>query len=224
MHQEAAPTDVGVDVERVVHRASQPREDEGALAVGVDADPVTTEVIRHALNSAAGQMKWVVTRAAFSPVIYEVFDFAVALYDRQIRLLAQAPSLPIFMGTMSFCIEHAVDGVGGEENLEPGDIILYNWPYGVGSHANDAALVMPVFFRGRPVAFSAAMTHHQDVGGMSPGSVPTNATEIYQEGIRIPPLKYRDAGEVNRTLIDLLTLNVRVPETFMGDLNAQVAA
>ena len=83
---------------------------------------------------------------------------------------------------------------------------------------------MPIFFRGRPIAFSAAMTHHQDVGGMSPGSVPTNATEIFQEGIRIPPLKYRDGGEVNRTLVDLLTLNVRVPETFMGDLNAQVAA
>ena len=108
--------------------------------------------------------------------------------------------------------------------MREGDIYIMNDPYHGGTHLPDIALVMPVFFRGRPVAFSAAMTHHQDVGGMSPGSVPTNATEIYQEGIRIPPLKYRDAGEVNRTLIDLLTLNVRVPETFMGDLNAQVAA
>ena len=83
---------------------------------------------------------------------------------------------------------------------------------------------MPVFFAGRPIALSAAMTHHQDVGGMSPGSVPPNATEIYQEGIRIPPLKLREGGEFNDTLMQMLARNVRVPEVFMGDLGAQIAA
>src|SRR5919201_92270 len=110
-----------------------------------DADPITTEVIRHGLNSAAEQMKRALVLTAFSPVIYEVLDFAVAIYDRQVRLLAQAPSLPIFMGTLSFCVEAAVAAVGGEEELEPGDIILYNVPYGTGSHPQDAAVVMPVF-------------------------------------------------------------------------------
>ena len=90
-------------------------------------------------------MKRALIRTAFSPVIYEVLDFAVAVYDRQVRLLAQAPSLPIFMGTLNFCVEAAVEAVGGEDELAPGDIILYNSPYGTGSHPQDAAVVMPVF-------------------------------------------------------------------------------
>ena len=107
----------------------------------VDADPVTTEVVRNSLNIAANQMKRAIVRTAFSPCIVEVLDFAVAIYDRRIRMLAQAPSMPIFMGTMNFCVESAVASVGGEENLEPGDIIIYNDPFGMGSHQQDLALV-----------------------------------------------------------------------------------
>src|ERR1700744_4706284 len=98
-----------------------------------DADPITTEVIRHGLNSAANQMKRALVRTAFSPIIYEVLDFAVALYDDRVRLLAQAPSLPMFMGRLSFCVRAAVDAVGGPEALDPGDVLLYNHPYGTGS-------------------------------------------------------------------------------------------
>src|SRR5581483_6072724 len=126
----------------VVYRARA-----GSASGAADADPITTELVRNGLNSAANQMKRVLIRTAFSPVIYEVLDFAVALYDREVRLLAQAPSLPTFMGTMSFCVEAAVEAVGGEEALDPGDIILYNVPYGTGSHPQDAAVVMPVFLR-----------------------------------------------------------------------------
>src|SRR5262245_63257327 len=110
--------------ETKVYRAGQ-----GMSTGAVDADPITTEIIRHGLNSAAEQMKRALIRTAFSPVIYEVVDFAVAIYDRQVRLLAQAPSLLIFMGTMNFCVDAAVEAVGGEEALEPGDIILYNYPF-----------------------------------------------------------------------------------------------
>src|ERR1044072_6227589 len=106
----------------------------GGATGTADADPITTEVIRHGLNSAAEQMKRALVRTAFSPVIYEVLDFAVAIYDRDIRLLARPPSLPMFMGTMNFCVDAAVHALGGEEALEPGDIILYNYPYGTGSH------------------------------------------------------------------------------------------
>src|SRR6187455_2935785 len=126
--------------EPIVYRAGM-----GTSSGAVDADPITTEVIRHGLNSAANQMKKALIRTAFSPVIYEVLDFAVAIYDREIRLLAQAPSLPIFMGTLSFCVTEAVNSVGGEAKLDPGDILLYNWPYGAGSHPQDVAVVMPVF-------------------------------------------------------------------------------
>ncbi|TIU71608.1 MAG: hydantoinase B/oxoprolinase family protein, partial [Mesorhizobium sp.] len=87
-------------------------------AMSADVDPITTEIIRHTLNSVAEQMKRTLIRTAFSPVIYEVLDFAVSIYDRQVRLLAQAPTLPIFMGTLSFCVEAAVKGVGGEKALE----------------------------------------------------------------------------------------------------------
>src|SRR3546814_18456552 len=97
-----------------------------------------------------------------------------------------------------------------------------NDPYLGGTHLPDIALVAPVFAEGQVIAMSATMTHHQDVGGMTPGSIPTNATEIYQEGIRIPPLKLFDACEINQMLVSLLRLNVRIPDTFMGDINAQV--
>jgi N-methylhydantoinase B len=110
------------------------------------------------------------------------------------------------------------------ESMAEGDVYVMNDPYLGGTHLPDIALIMPIFLEGRPIAFSAAMTHHQDVGGMSPGSVPTNATEIYQEGIRIPPLKFMDRGVVNDTLIKMLRLNVRMPDSFTGDLNAQIAA
>ena len=98
--------------ERVLYKAAaSPKDGAG------DADPVTTEIVRHSLNSAANQMKRALIRTAFSPVIYEVLDFAVAIYDRDIRLLAQAPSLPLFMGTMNFCVDAAVQSVGGDSQL-----------------------------------------------------------------------------------------------------------
>src|SRR6476660_10388453 len=106
-----------VTAEPIVYRAGM-----GTSTGAVDADPITTEVIRHGLNSAAEQMKRALIRTAFSPISYEVLDFAVAIYDRRVRLLAQAPSLPVFMGTRSFCVEAAVEAVGGEAALEPGDI------------------------------------------------------------------------------------------------------
>src|SRR5207249_6858177 len=112
-----------MQAEAVVYRAGK-----GLGAGAADADPVTTEIIRNGLNSAANQMKRALVRTSFSPVVYEVLDFAAALYDRDVCLLAQAPSLPTFMGTMSFCVSAAVEAVGGEDALEPGDIVLYNVP------------------------------------------------------------------------------------------------
>src|SRR6476660_10417372 len=113
-----------VTAEPIVYRAGM-----GTSTGAVDADPITTEVIRHGLNSAAEQMKRALVRTAFSPVIYEVLDFAVAIYDRDVRLLAQAPSLPFFMGTMNFCVQATLDAVGGEEGLGRVAVALYNYPY-----------------------------------------------------------------------------------------------
>ena len=108
--------------------------------------------------------------------------------------------------------------------MHPEDTFLLNDPYTGGTHLPDIAIVQPIIVNGQLMAFSAAMTHHQDMGGMSAGSVPTNATEIYQEGLRLPPLKLRDAGVENETLVRIIRQNVRIPDTVMGDINAQVAA
>ena len=186
-------------------------------------DAITLEVVRNKLDGIANEMQSTLLRSSFSPIVKEGLDASASLFTLEGETLAQATAIPIHLATLIPVVRTIVDKYP-VRGMRDGDIYMMNDPYLGGTHLPDIALVMPVFSGERPVAISAAMTHHQDVGGMSPGSVPTNATEIYQEGIRIPPLKYRDAGELNRTLVDLLTLNVRVPESFLGDLNAQVAA
>jgi N-methylhydantoinase B len=184
------------------------------------ADPITTEVIRHGLNSAANQMKRALMRTAFSPVIYEVLDFAVALYDRRVRLLAQAPSMPIFMGTLNFCVETAVEAVGGAEALEPGDILLYNFPYGTGSHAQDAALVMPVFHAEELAGYAVVKAHWLDVGGKEPYS--TDTIDLHQEGTIFPGVKLYRRGELVPDIHRIVIANNRFPKMVAGDLEAEV--
>ena len=187
----------------------------------IDADPVTTEIVRHALYSAANQMKRALVRTAFSPVIYEVLDFAVGIYDRQVRLLGQAPSLPAFMGTLNFCVEGAVEAVGGEEALEPDDIILYNYPYGTGSHAPDTALVMPVFLNGRElIGYTAIKGHFLDIGGKDPYS--TDTVDVFQEGTIYPGVKLYKRGILNEDVYRIFIANSRVPKLIAGDLRAEV--
>jgi N-methylhydantoinase B len=194
----------------------------GSAAAGaVDADTVTTEVIRHGLNSAAEQMKRALIRTAFSPVIYEVLDFAVAIYDRRIRLLAQAPALPLFMGTMSFCVEGAVGAVGGEDALDPGDIILYNVPYATGSHPQDAAVVMPVFLDGGElIGYTTIKGHWLDIGGKEPYS--TDTVDVFQEGTIFPGVKLYRRGDLVPDIFRMATANSRVPKMVAGDINAEV--
>jgi N-methylhydantoinase B len=204
--------------EAKVYRAGQ-----GMSTGAVDADPITTEIIRHGLNSAAEQMKRALIRTAFSPVIYEVVDFAVAIYDRQVRLLAQAPSLLIFMGTMSFCVEAAVEAVGGEEALEPGDVILYNWPYGTGSHPQDCAVVMPVFYRDEElIGYTTIKGHWLDIGGKEPYS--TDTVDVFQEGTIFPGVKLYSRGELVTDIYRMAVANSRVPKMVAGDLNAEVVS
>jgi N-methylhydantoinase B len=203
--------------EAVVYRAGK------GLGAGVaDVDPITTEVIRNALNSAANQMKRALIRTSFSPVIYEVLDFAVAIYDREIRMLAQAPSLPFFMGTMNFCVEASVEAVGGVAALEPGDIILYNFPYGTGSHPQDAAVVMPVFLNDEElIGYTTIKAHWLDIGGKEPYS--TDTVDVFQEGTIFPGVKLYSRGELVRDIWRFVVANSRVPKMVAGDINAEVA-
>lgn len=186
-------------------------------------DPITVEVVRHKLDGIANEMEQTLLRSSFSPIVKEGLDASASLFTVTGETLAQACAIPIHLATLIPCVQTILSEypLG---TMREGDIYIMNDPYLGGTHLPDIALVMPIFHRGRPIALSAAMTHHQDVGGMTPGSVPTNATEIFQEGLRIPPLKLREAGVMNETLVRMLRLNVRIPDTVMGDLNAQIAA
>lgn len=187
------------------------------------ADSVTTEVIRHALASAANQMRTVLVRTAVSPIVYEGHDFACALYDRHMRLLAQAETLPIFVGTMGFCIKAAVDALGGDTMLEPGDVLLYNVPYLSGSHAQDAAIIEPVFLEGSVIiGYAVTKAHWGDIGGKSP--YPTDSTDVYQEGTCFPGVKLYRAGKLVDDILRIIIANSRMAEAIKGDIHAQVVS
>ena len=173
--------------------------------------------MRHSLYSAANQMKRALVRTAFSPVIYEVWDFAAAIYDREVRMLAQAPSLPAFMGTMNFCVAGAVAAVGGEDALEPSDIVLYNFPYGTGSHQQDMAFVMPVFLSaGEIIGYTAIKAHLLDIGGKDPYC--TDTVDVFQEGTTYPGFKLYARGERVEDMYRTFLANSRVPKMVAGDL------
>ncbi len=154
-----------------------------------------------------------------SPIIYDVLDFAGAIYDNHMRLLSQAPSLPLFMGTLNFCIEEAVKGVGGEDKINDGDIIIYNSPYGTGSHPQDAALVMPVFFENQIIAYTAIKAHWLDIAGKEPYS--TDTVDVFQEGTVYPGVKLYNKGELVEDIYKMCIANTRVPNSVAGDINAQ---
>lgn len=185
-------------------------------------DPITVEVVRNKLEGIANEMESTLLRSSFSPIVKEGLDASACLFTIDGETLAQACAVPIHLATLipvvqTFLCEFPL------ATMKDGDVYVMNDPYLGGTHLPDIALVTPIFHQGKVFALSAAMTHHQDVGGMTPGSIPTNATEIYQEGIRIPPLKLREAGVMNDTLVKMLRRNVRIPDTFMGDINAQIA-
>jgi N-methylhydantoinase B len=200
----------------VVHRAG----DLGGGSAEAAADPVLTEVIRHSLNSAAAQMKAALVRTAFSPIIYEVLDFAVALYDERVRLLAQAPSLPMFMGRLSFCVQAAVEAVGGPEALDPGDVLLYNDPFGTGSHPQDAAVIAPVFLDGELIGYAAIKAHWLDIAGKDPYS--TDTVDLFQEGTIFPGVKLVRRGVLVDDIFRMALANSRVPKLVAGDINAEL--
>jgi len=184
------------------------------------ADATTTEIVRRSLESGAEQMKRALIRTAFSPVIYEGLDFAVALYDPRARLLAQAPSLPVFMGTLNFCIEAAFEGVGGESELADGDILVYNLPYSSGTHQQDVAMIMPVFGGGNLVGYSAIKAHWLDLGAKDPYC--TDTEDIFQEGLIFPGVKLYSAGVLDDGIFRMALANSRVPKSVAGDIEAQV--
>lgn len=186
-------------------------------------DPIAVEVLRHKLEGIAEEMQLALVRSSFSPIVKEGLDASASIFNMRGETLAQACAVPIHLATLIPVVQ-AILREYPTETMRDGDVYIMNDPYLGGTHLPDIGIVSPVFYDGRVLALTASMTHHQDVGGMTAGSVPTNATEIYQEGVRIPPLKLREAGVMNDTLVRMLRLNVRIPDTLMGDINAQIAS
>ena len=189
----------------------------------IQDDPITVEVIRHRLDTIAEEMETVLLRSSCSPIVKEGLDASASLFTIEGKTLAQACAIPIHLGALIPAVS-AILKAFPLGQMEDGDVYLLNDPYHGGTHLPDFAIVTPVFFDGVPLALAATMTHHQDVGGKTAGSVPTDATEIWQEGLRVPPLRWARNGSFDEALTSLLKLNVRVPNIFMGDLHAQIAA
>lgn len=187
-------------------------------------DPITTEVVGSALLSITDEMSTVLVRTAYSTNIKERADCSTALFDARGRVLAQSQRLPLHMGSLLGSVRHIRDRFP-LASLRPGDMFLANDPYhGGGSHLPDFNLVMPIFADGRLVAFAANTAHHSDVGGMVPGSESSECREIYQEGLRLPPVRLCAEGVVQEDVIEIVKLNSRVPKERDGDLRAQIAA
>lgn len=183
-------------------------------------DAISLAVFRSLFESVAEEMGVTLQRAAFSPNIRERLDFSCAMFDAEARMVAQAAHIPVHLGSMPASVEAAIRAF---DRFTPGDVIILNDPYHGGTHLPDVTMVSPVFVVGEVAFFVASRAHHADIGGMSPGSLPLS-TELYQEGLILPPIKLAEGGKRNDGVMALLTANSRAPEERTGDIEAQLAA
>jgi N-methylhydantoinase B len=191
-------------------------------AGGIDA--ITVEVIRSKLNSYIGEMTEVMRRAAYSPIIYEVFDFSNTIHDRNGDAVGMALGIPMFLGAMSPVMKAVLDEVPPDE-WEPGDVVLSNDPHRHGNtHVNDINVIVPIFDGDRAVLFALSKAHWSDIGGKDPGSWSPDCTDMFQEGLRIPVVRLYRRGELVEDVRRLVLANVRLPLDSAGDLDAQVSA
>src|SRR5436190_22691828 len=184
-------------------------------------DPITLEVTRNALAAVAEEAGVALRRTAYSPNIKERVDCSTAVFDPGTELVAQAEHIPVHLGSMPASVAAALDRFS---ELRPGDQVLVSDPFAGGTHLPDWTLVAPVHLRDRLLGYVANRAHHADVGGMAPGSMPGGATEIFQEGIRIPPVRPWRGDHEDADLLALLMANTRTPVERLGDLRAQAGA
>ena len=186
-------------------------------------DPITLELYRHRFAGVAEEMGITLRRTGYSPNIKERLDFSCALFDAAGNMIAQAANIPAHLGAMPASVRTILDKF---DDWSPADVVIVNDPFEGGNHLPDITMIAPVFLEDgdpAPLFFVASRAHHADVGGMTPGSLPLS-TEIYQEGIIIPPVKLYKAGQLDVDLLSLILRNVRTPAERRGDLAAQRAA
>jgi N-methylhydantoinase B len=186
-------------------------------------DPVTLAVIENGLKQVCSEMDLVHEKTSFSPVISEGFDRSNGIYHGDTgEMIAQGElGLPIFLGVMQFATQAVIER---RRDLEPDDIIIQNDPYLGGTHLMDVKMVMPFFYRGKLWCYLSNTGHWPDTGGMVPGGFNSTATEIQQEGLRLPPVKLVRRGEIVQDVVDIILNNIRVPDERIGDIRAQIGA
>jgi len=185
--------------------------------------PITLEVVRNGLYAIAEEMSVIVMRSARSPLLKEAGDLSSALTDAQGRLIAQGRDIPIHMGVMGFTVKEFLKRIPAD-TLREGDVWFLNLPEVGGNHLPDVKAVRPVFFGGRLVAFAINLAHWADIGGAVPGSYVPWATECYQEGLRIAPIRLFSAAGPERPALDFVLANLRGRDEREGDIFAQFAA
>jgi len=191
-------------------------------STGLKMDPIKFEVMRNAFEAAADEMGSALRKAAYSTNIKTRADFSCALFDGELRIIAQSFSQPVHLASMSRMIPLAIRHFGVEK-LEPGDVVIANHPYHGGVHLNDVAMIAP-FFSGRKIAgYAATIAHQVDIGGMAPGGY-CMSTDLFQEGIIIPPIRLVSRGQVVEDVFNLIRENIRTPKQMAGDFRAQIGA
>ena len=199
-------------------------------------DQITLEIIQNSLQSAADEMFAAMRKTAMSSIIYEVLDMGTGITDGRGRLASSGAGIPAFVGVLDKSVQFILDKHGNADKdgdddkhsngaIEPGDVFITNDPWHGGvTHLNDLVLAMPVFVDDKLVAWTANIAHNSDVGGMAPGSLSGEATEIFQEGLRLPAVKLIRAGELDQSVMDIITCNSRMPDFLLGDVWAAIAS
>ena len=182
-------------------------------------DPVTTELVRNGVMAVTEEMKTNLMRTAYNMIIYEALDFTVGLFTAEGETVSIGLGLPMFIRGMAETLKAKLAHFGAD-GIEPGDILVTNDAYVTGSHLNHITISLPIYHDGALVGFSCCMAHWLDIGGTLQGIT----TDIYAEGLQVPILKLQRAGELNQDLLDIVAMNVRLPERALGDLRAQLTA
>src|SRR3954471_6402068 len=184
-------------------------------------DPITIAVLQNRLNAIAEEMGEAMLRTAYSQILNSSRDFSIALIDAHCRLVAQADHIPVHVGAMSWAARALAARFPAPL---PNDVYLLNDPYRGGSHLPDLTVFVPVFAEGALLFWSVVRAHHSDIGGATHGAYNPAATEIWHEGLRLPPMRLTENGVLREDLLEMLALNVRHPRDFRGDLAAQIGA
>ena len=187
-------------------------------------DPFTLDVIQQALTAIAEEMFVILKRASMSPIIYEVLDVGTGITDPDGEMVSSGAGIPGFIGVLDKSVKHLLTRID-KASLRPGDVYITNDPYYGGvTHLNDAVLAMPVFHDRDLIAWTANIGHWSDIGGSTPGSMPVDARDIFAEGLRLPAIKLIEEGRAIQQVIDIMTVNSRLPDFLLGDMWAAVAA